>query len=90
MLENQPTCVCNVFAERATDRESGVESCAAQYPANILVVVILCGLCFGLGLCIGCLWCGSRRSERGGRVPLQRIDVGSLNAARLRARAISE
>ena len=84
VLENLPACVCNVFAEKASDQNS------SQSAVNLVIVLVLCGLCFGLGICVGCLWCLPGRQERACRAPPHRIDVASLDAARRRAREISE
>ena len=86
VLENQPTCVCNVVTERASKGPEtfGWESThLPQHAVNIVVACVLCFLCFGVRLCLG------RTTERQ-RVTPQRLDVGALEAARRRARALSE
>ena len=92
VLENQPTCVCNVVTERASrgPETFGLTSThLPQHPVNIVVACVLSLLCFGLGLCVGCLRHSPRRTERH-RVSPQRLDVEAPEAARRRARAISE
>ena len=92
VLENQPTCVSNVVRERASrgPETYGWESAhLPQHAVNIVVACVLCLLCFGPGLCLGCL-CHSPRKTEHQRASLQRLDVGALEAARRRARALSE
>ena len=69
VLENQPTCVCNVFAEKVrgptVGETVGWESALLpQHPVNVVVACVLCLLCFGLGLCMSCLCHSPRRTER--------------------------
>ena len=92
VLENHPTCVCNVVTERASRAPEafGFENTILpQHAVNIVVACILCVLCFGLGLCLGWLCHSQRRVERQRSTP-QRLNVGALEAARRRAHAISE
>ena len=92
VLENQPTCVRNVVTERASigPETFGWKSThLPQHAVNTVVVCVLCLLCFGLGLCLGCLCHSPRMTERQRASP-QRLDVGALEAARRRARTLSE
>ena len=90
VLENQPTCVWNVV--HAEGRS--VSTVDAQISASIVLVVCVCTVVvFTCGVAIGCL-CGSGREarrEKGARPASAslRLDVGSLEAARRRAREIS-